>query len=75
MNLTPEQIKDSSEDAKTFVLRTMENDSQFGAYLHNLVSDSGHLSEDDWKFLAASIKLSLGYSPDTLNIKRLKGNF
>ncbi|MDR2860946.1 MAG: hypothetical protein LBV07_00100 [Syntrophobacterales bacterium] len=75
-NLTLEQIQDSSEDAKTFVLRMMENNSQIGAYLRNIENDSECvLSEDDWNYLAAWVKLTLGYPPDSINAKRLEGDF
>ena len=76
MSLVSEQIQDSNEDAKTFVLRMMKNDSHVEEYLRNFISDSERLiSEEDWNFLAAWVKLTLGYPPSTINAKRLKGNF
>ena len=75
-NLISEQIQDLSEDAKTFVLRMTANNSQIGEYMRILENDPGRvISEDDWNFLAAWVKLTLGYPPDTINAKRLKGNF
>jgi hypothetical protein len=76
MSLISEQIQDSKEDAKAFVLRMMKSDSQIEMYLRNFVNDSGRLiGVEDWNFLAAWVKLTLGYSPDTIDAKRLKGNF
>jgi transcriptional regulator with XRE-family HTH domain len=63
------------DDAKTFVLKTIKSDPQFGMYLRNFVKDSKDLTEEDWKFLAAHLKLALGYAADAIKAKRLRDNF
>lgn len=68
-------VRELDEDAKTFVLNAMKGDPQFGMYLRSLVKDSKNLTEEDWKFLATSLKLALGYASDAIKAKRLKGNF
>ena len=63
------------EDAKTFVLKAMKGDPQFGMYLRSFAQNSNQLTDDDWKFLAATLKLAMGYAKEVLEIKKLKGNF
>ena len=68
-------VRELDEDAKTFVLNAMKGDPQFGMYLRSFVKDSTNLTDEDWKFLAANLKLALGYAADALRARRLKGNF
>jgi hypothetical protein len=68
-------VQGLDEDAKTFVLKAMKGDPQFGMYLRSFVKNSNNLTEDDWKFLATNLKLALGYAADVIEARRLKGNF
>ncbi len=68
-------VRELDEDARTFVLNAMKGDPQFGMYLRSFVKDSTNLTEEDWKFLAANLKLALGYAADAIRARRLKGNF
>jgi len=63
------------ENAKTFVLNVMRKDPQLGIYLRSFAKNSSHMTDDDWKFLAANLKLALGYASDAIEARRLKGNF
>jgi transcriptional regulator with XRE-family HTH domain len=63
------------DDAKTFVLNAMKGDPQFGIYLRSFAKDSDDLTDEDWKFLAAQLKLALGYASDAIKARRMKGNF
>ena len=63
------------EDAKTFVLNAMKGDPQFGMYLRSFAQNSNKLTDDDWKFLASTLKLAMGYAAEVLDIKKLRGNF
>ena len=47
------------EDAKTFVLNAMKGDPQFGIHLRSFVKDFENLTDEDWTFLAAQLKLAL----------------
>ncbi|GHS89635.1 hypothetical protein AGMMS49957_13250 [Synergistales bacterium] len=66
---------DLDDDAKAFVLNTIKRDPQFGLYLRSFAKDSDNLTEDDWKFLAAHLKLALGYTVDAIKARRIDGNF
>jgi hypothetical protein len=68
-------VRNIDEDAKNFVLNAMKSDPQLGIHLRNFGKNSDHLSDDDWKFVATSLKLALGYAADAIDAKRLKGNF
>ena len=61
------------EDAKTFVLNVMKGDPQLGIHLRSFAKNS--MTDEDWKFLAANMKLALGYAAEAIDAKRLKGNF
>ena len=63
------------EDAKAFVLKVMKGDPQLGIHLRSFVKNSSNLTDEDWKFLAANLKLTLGYAAEAIEAKRLKGNF
>ena len=63
------------EDAKTFVLNVLKSDPQLGIHLRSFAKNSPSLTEEDWKFLATNLKLSLGYAAEAIEAKRLKGNF
>ena len=63
------------EDAKTFVLNVMKSDPQLGIHLRSFTKNSSHMTDEDWKFLAANMKLALGYAADAIEVRRLKGNF
>ena len=63
------------EDAKTFVLNVMKGDPQLGIHLRSFAKNSPHLTDEDWKFVAANLKLALGYAAEAIEAKRLKGNF
>ena len=62
-------------DARTFVLRAMEGDPQLGMYLRSFIKDSDAYTDDDWKFLATSLKLALGYAADTIKARHVGENF
>jgi len=62
------------EDAKTFVLSVMKADPQLGVHLRSFAKNSSHLSHEDWKFVAANLKLALGYAAEAIEAKRLKDN-
>ncbi|MDR1378445.1 MAG: helix-turn-helix transcriptional regulator [Synergistaceae bacterium] len=68
-------VQGLDNEAKTFVLKTMESDPQFGLYLRSFVKESKDLTDKDWKFLAIHLKLALGYANDAIKSKRLHGNF
>jgi transcriptional regulator with XRE-family HTH domain len=61
------------EDAKTFVLNVMKGDPQLGIHLRSFAKNS--MTDEDWKFLAANLKLALGYASEAIEARRLKGNF
>ncbi|MDR3230206.1 MAG: helix-turn-helix transcriptional regulator [Synergistaceae bacterium] len=61
------------EDVRTFVLNAMRADPQFGMCLRDFVRDPVPLAEKDWKFLASSLKLALGYAGDAIRAGRQKG--
>ena len=61
--------------ARTFVLKAMEGDPQLGMYLRSFIRDSSSYTDEDWKFLATSLKLALGYAADTIRARRVGGNF
>lgn len=61
--------------ARTFVLKAMESDPQLGMYLRSFVRDSDSYTDEDWKFLATSLKLALGYAADAIKARRVSGNF
>ncbi|MDR2175610.1 MAG: helix-turn-helix transcriptional regulator [Synergistaceae bacterium] len=63
------------DDARTFVLNAMKGDPQFGIHLRSFVKDSENLTDEDWQFLAAQLKLALGYASDAIKARRMKGNF
>ena len=63
------------EDAKTFVLNVMKEDPQLGIHLRSFAQYSPNLTDEDWRFLAASMKLALGFAAEAIEAKRLKGNF
>lgn len=69
----PHQALD--EDAKTFALNVMKGDPQLGIHLRSFAQNSSNLTDEDWKFLAANLKLALGYAAEAIEAKRLKGNF
>ena len=62
------------KDAKTFVLNVMKGDPQLGIHLRSFAK-TPNLTDEDWKFLAANLKLALGYATEAIEAKRLKGNF
>lgn len=53
----------------------MEGDPQLGMYLRSFIRDSSSYTDEDWKFLATSLKLALGYAADTIRARRVGGNF
>ena len=63
------------QEARTFVLRALENDPQLGIFLRRFAQKSDSLTDEDWKFVASSLKLALGYAADAIEAKRIKGNF
>ena len=63
------------QEAKTFVLRTMENDPQFEVHLRRFVRNHDKLTDEDWKFVASSLKLALGFAEESIKAKRLGKNF
>ena len=63
------------EDARTFVTRTLENDPQLALYLRSFVKDQDSFTEEDWKFLASSLRLALGYAVDTIKTRRVRDGF
>ena len=62
-------------DARAFVLRALESDPQLKLYLRSFVQDQDSYTEEDWKFLAASFRLALGYAADTIRARRIRGSF
>lgn len=62
-------------DARTFVLKAMESDPQLGMYLRSFIRESDSYTDEDWKFLATSLKLALGYAADTIKARHVGGNF
>ena len=62
-------------NARAFVLKAMESDPQLGMYLRSFIKDSDSYTEEDWKFLATSLKLALGYAADAIKARRVGGNF
>lgn len=62
-------------NARTFVLKALESDPQLGMYLRSFIRDSDSYTDEDWKFLATSLKLALGYAADTIKARRVGGNF
>ena len=67
--------QDLDENAKTFVLNAMKGDPQFGMHLRSFAKNSDSWTDEAWKFLAANLKLALGYAADAIEARRLKGNF
>lgn len=63
------------EDARTFVTRTLENDPQLALYLRSFVKDQDSFTEEDWKFLASSLRLALGYAVDAIKTRRVREGF
>ena len=61
--------------ARTFVLKAMEGDPQLGMYLRSFIRDSSSYTDEDWRFLATSLKLALGYAADAIKARRVGGNF
>jgi transcriptional regulator with XRE-family HTH domain len=59
------------DDVGIFILKTIELDPQFGLHLRSVVKESQDLTDEDWKFLAALLKLALGYAADAIKTKRL----
>ena len=70
-----ETAKDLDLEAKAFVLRAIENDPQIGMHLRRFVRSSDDMTDEDWKFVATSLKLALGHAADTIEAKHIKGNF
>ena len=62
-------------DARTFVTRTLENDPQLALYLRSFVKDQDSFTEEDWKFLASSLRLALGYAVDAIKTRRVRDGF
>lgn len=62
-------------NARAFVLKAMESDPQLGMYLRSFIRDSDSYTDEDWKFLATSLKLALGYAADAIKARRVGGNF
>lgn len=60
------------EDARSFVLKALEGDPQLGVYLRSFVKDLDDFTQEDWKFLASSLKLALGYAVGTIRARRVK---
>ena len=60
--------KGLDKDAKTFVLKVMKEDPQLGIRLRDFAKKS--LTDEDWKFVAASLKLALGYAAEVIEAKR-----
>ena len=65
----------TGDDARAFVQRAMESDPQLGIYLRSFVRDLDSFSDEDWRFVAESVKLALGYAADTIRVRRLRGGF
>ena len=58
------------EDVKIFILNVMKRDPQLGTYFRSFTKNS--LTDEDWKFLAVSLKLALCYANETIEVaKRL----
>lgn len=62
-------------NARAFVLKAMESDPQLGMYLRSFIKDSDFYTDEDWKFLATSLKLALGYAADAIKARRVGDNF
>ena len=67
--------RELDRNARAFVLKAMESDPQLGMYLRSFIKDSDSYTEEDWKFLATSLKLALGYAADAIKARRVGGNF
>lgn len=63
------------EGAQEFLMRTLASDPQLGVYMRSFVRDQDSLTEEDWKFLASSLRLALGYAVDTIKTRRVKEGF
>lgn len=63
------------DDAREFVGRALASDPELAVYMRSFVSGERSFSEEDWKFLASSLKLALGYAADTIEARRVKGSF
>ncbi|MDR1732040.1 MAG: helix-turn-helix domain-containing protein [Synergistaceae bacterium] len=63
-------MEDLDDEAKSFVVNMLKSDPQFGMYLRSLVRECKNFAEDDWRFLASSIKLALGYVADAIKNKK-----
>ena len=69
----PQSSQILDEDAKAFVLNVMKGDPQLGIHLRSFARNA--MTDEDWKFLAANLKLALGYAAEAIEARRLKGNF
>jgi len=63
------------EDAKTFVLKVIKGDPQLGMYLRSFAKNSNILTDNDWKFLAITLKMAMEYAAEVLGIKKSKKSF
>ncbi|MDR2529412.1 MAG: helix-turn-helix transcriptional regulator [Synergistaceae bacterium] len=58
---TGEPTWDLDVEAKHTILNAIKRDPQFGLYLRNFFRESENLTDEDWKFTAAHLKLALEY--------------
>ena len=63
------------DDARTFVTSVLASDPQLEIYMRSFVNNSDALTEEDWKFLASSLKLTLGYAVDRAKARQVRGSF
>ncbi|MDR1875317.1 MAG: helix-turn-helix transcriptional regulator [Synergistaceae bacterium] len=64
--LPEDSADDLDNDAKAFLRSMVKSDPQVSGYLRNFVRGSENFTEEDWSFLAANLKLMLGYATDVL---------
>ena len=63
------------DDARAFVTSMLASDPQLELYMRSFVENQESLTEADWRFLAESLKLALGYAVDAIRTRRVRGGF
>ena len=63
---------DLDVEAKHTILSAIKRDPQFGLHLRNFFRESENLTDEDWKFTAAHLKLALEYVSGVLKSRHTR---
>ncbi|MDR2523086.1 MAG: helix-turn-helix domain-containing protein [Synergistaceae bacterium] len=69
---TGEPARDLDAEAKSAILNAIKNDPQLGLCLRNFARESGLFEDEDWKFTAAYLKLTLGHVSEVIKARNFR---